>query len=186
MSETNQEASQAPDQQKRNPTMNTEDTRLVVPKKEIYTSYFGGLAALRASNIEPIAISRGLPKWFKGRKMQQLAPTYPMLKMSQADYDVSFAGILDRLDVESCWRAIPDKSALLCWEIPGERCHRRAVAEWLENHLQVTVTEFGFDRTQVPEYKNMPPKGTLSRKPANSKTKAERQKGRGQSFFGFM
>ncbi len=34
----------------------------------------------------------------------------------------------------------PD-AILLCWESPGEDCHRRLIAAWLESHLKIKVPE---------------------------------------------
>jgi len=34
------------------------------------------------------------------------------------------------------------KIAINCWEKPGEDCHRRLVAEWLEKHLSTKIPEF--------------------------------------------
>lgn len=37
------------------------------------------------------------------------------------------------------WRS--KKQVPVCWEAPGEFCHRRLVAAWLETALGVTVPE---------------------------------------------
>ena len=157
--------------------------KIIVPNKEIFTSNLSSQTLLRADKIEPIAVCRGVPNWFKGRSMKALAPTFAMLKMSYDEYDVYFNRILSGLDPEACWNAMPERAALLCWEAPHVRCHRRAVAEWLEKHLNVVVPEYGFERGEYPDYLNMAKhqkKGSAPRKP---KTKVDRDKRRGQSFL---
>lgn len=42
---------------------------------EIFTSYYGRTKQLRKAGIEPVAISRGVPKWYDGASYQALAPT---------------------------------------------------------------------------------------------------------------
>lgn len=39
--------------------------------------------------------------------------------------------------------------ALLCYEKPGEICHRRFIAEWLEKENSVTVPEFFIPSNQI-------------------------------------
>jgi hypothetical protein len=39
---------------------------------------------------------------------------------------------------------------MLCWEAPGEFCHRRLVAEWLEGELGIQVPEWKLEQPDVP------------------------------------
>jgi uncharacterized protein YeaO (DUF488 family) len=39
--------------------------------------------------------------------------------------------------------------ALLCYEKPGEICHRRFVAQWLENGISVSVPEYVIEDDQL-------------------------------------
>lgn len=66
------------------------------------------------------------------------------------------AEVLDRLDPQ---RVAADLAALcpplhepilLCWESPGEFCHRRLVAEWLERALGIVVPELDARCLQLP------------------------------------
>jgi hypothetical protein len=79
----------------------------------------------------------------------QLAPTWPMLKMSSEDYKVHFDKILDGLDPRKVLSELPDGAVLLCWERPFDCCHRRRVAEWLEEACGIEVTELGYQRSQI-------------------------------------
>jgi hypothetical protein len=109
---------------------------------------------------KPVSIARKSPWYFRGESFLELAPTEAMLEMPIADYVADFDAILARLDPRKVFEAIGDTSILLCWESPGVFCHRRAVAQWLEQSLDISVPEFGFDRESFPTYPVMALKGT--------------------------
>ena len=48
--------------------------------------------------------------------------------------------VLSNLDPAKVYADLSD-AILLCWERPGEDCHRRLVAEWIESSLGVKVPE---------------------------------------------
>jgi uncharacterized protein (DUF488 family) len=53
------------------------------------------------------------------------------------------AQVLDKLDPMQVIRDLGgDNFILLCWEAPGEFCHRRVVAAWLRKCTGVLVEEF--------------------------------------------
>jgi uncharacterized protein (DUF488 family) len=65
-----------------------------------------------------------------------------MLKMDEATYRAAYQEILDRLDPRKVfYDDLGEDAILLCWEKPGEFCHRRLVAEWIEAALGVKVPE---------------------------------------------
>ena len=98
----------------------------------IYTSYFGNMKELLRHNIEPVAISRGVPRGFTGRRILSLAPTWAMLKMSDAMYNREYEKILSENDREQIVKYLGNKDvALLCWEKDINDCHRKRVGEWL-------------------------------------------------------
>jgi len=65
-----------------------------------------------------------------------------MLKMTNGEYRAAYQEILDRLDPRKVYQELGEDAILLCWEKPGEFCHRRLVAEWLERELGVEVPEY--------------------------------------------
>jgi hypothetical protein len=79
-----------------------------------------------------------------------------MPDLAKADYDAHFAEILANLDPVEVYQTLGENAVLLCWEKPGDACHRRLVAEWLERHLGIEVPEFGFERLACPAYHKMP------------------------------
>jgi hypothetical protein len=107
----------------------------------MWTSCFSKVKTLPA-DVEPVGISRGIPAWYKGRRELRLAPSREMLKMSDADYDRHFAPMLAALDPREVYDALGPNAVLLCWERPGQACHRRTVAAWFQEYLGVVVPEW--------------------------------------------
>jgi hypothetical protein len=123
----------------------------------MFTSHFANIKNI-PSHLRPVAIAIGVPAWYKGERDLRLAPTRAMLKMTSTEYDKLFAKILDKVDPKQIADELGDNAVLLCWEKPGERCHRRWVAEFLEEALGVEVPELGFPRDGYPAYADMPSK----------------------------
>jgi hypothetical protein len=123
----------------------------------VFTSNFARLKQIPAG-LEPVAISQGVPRWFRGRRELRLAPSWAMLKMTAPEYDEHFAALLAKLDPEKLYHELGDRAVLLCWEAPGVRCHRHRVAEWFEEALGVKVPEVGLKRSQCLCYAELPPK----------------------------
>ena len=120
----------------------------------MFTSYFANAKTL-SPELVPVSIARGSPRWFTGKKELRLAPTRAMLKMLKAEYDAAFAEILAKLDPAEIHQALGENAVLLCWEKPGDACHRRLVAEWLEKALGVEIPEYGYARSACPGYDEM-------------------------------
>ncbi len=109
------------------------------------TSYFGNKAV--ANNLNAISIARYAPRWWgQGRRYIALAPSSDLLNRSKAglpwleyvkEYQRDVLGNLDPVKVH----ADLSDSILCCWEKPGEDCHRRLVAEWIEKHTGIKVPE---------------------------------------------
>lgn len=114
----------------------------------IYTSYFGNAKKLNENGIEIVSVSRGKPKWFLGRTLDCLAPTWNMLKMTDEEYDIEYNKILARNDAKKIVAFLGEKDvALCCWERDKEDCHRLKIAEWLKNN-GYEVKEFGEEEVQ--------------------------------------
>jgi len=91
-----------------------------------------------------IAISAGIPKWFRGPRDLRLSPHYWMLKIdNHEEYTRTYhEKILKRLNPKRLFYDIGKDSILLCWEAPGIFCHRRIVADWFYKHLGIEVPEW--------------------------------------------
>ena len=112
------------------------------------TSYFANLA--KVSN--PLSISRFSPSWYRGPELKELAPSAQLLRgyhrgnTDELGYEVEFEKQLSALDAKAIYAKIlsfGENVSLLCYEKPGDFCHRRLVAEWLERELEIEVPELG-------------------------------------------
>ena len=66
-------------------------------------------------------------------------------QIDEAQYEKQYRErVLSKLDPQKTYDALRDK-VLLCWEDPGLFCHRRIVAEWLQENLGVEVPEWKKD-----------------------------------------
>lgn len=109
----------------------------------IYTSYYANIDKLVKNGIEPVAISRSVPKNFAGLRLMSLAPTWQMLSMSDAEYDRHYEMILRKNNRDLIVKMFEGRDvALLCWEKDVNQCHRKRVAEWLREG-GYRVEEFG-------------------------------------------
>lgn len=127
---------------------------------KLYTSYFGQLRNLSKRGIIPVSVARYNPKFFKGYAMYEVAPYGPMLKMEEGEYRRAYASILRRNDANKIYQLIQrigkgSDVALLCYEKPGEFCHRRLLAEWLEKSLGIEVPEFVVEESKAPQAKQL-------------------------------
>lgn len=118
---------------------------------QLYTSYFGKKAQLERAGIVPICIALWKPRWYTGIHYLPVAPKAFMLKddnQTQQQYIERYQKyVLDTLRVENVVRDIECLSggrdaALLCYEKPGEFCHRHLLAQWIMEQSGVEVTEW--------------------------------------------
>ena len=58
--------------------------------------------------------------------------------------------VLAELDPKFIYKLF-ERNVLLCWEDPGEFCHRRLVAEWLEQNLGIEVPEWNIKDEKVEQ-----------------------------------
>lgn len=107
----------------------------------IYTSYFAKLNRL-PPNVIPISICGKAPVWYQGIQYKKLAPKYEFFmewkKNHDNDYYISCFNdqVLAKLDPDNVAAELYGLSgmkdvALICYEKPGDFCHRHLVASWL-------------------------------------------------------
>jgi hypothetical protein len=140
--------------------------------KTIYTSYYANVKKLSPEMV-PIGISQGNNRWFSGPYDKRLAPTWKMLKMSNEDYDREFFKILSRLNAKEIYDSLPDNAVLLCYEKFNDKCHRRAVAEWLEKELGIEVCEYGLKREESFPYEECGPENKGKKRMPEMEVKKE-------------
>ncbi len=94
---------------------------------------------------QAVAISLGVPRGWRGARCIVLAPPRPLIKiMDEATFIPLYrAQVLDKLDPPKIIQDLGgDNFIMLCWEAPGEFCHRRVVAAWMRKEMGVLVEEF--------------------------------------------
>lgn len=63
-------------------------------------------------------------------------------KITQAEYEKRYyQNILSKLNPQQIYDMF-SQNVLLCWEEPGQFCHRRLVAQWIEKALNIEVPEW--------------------------------------------
>lgn len=110
----------------------------------IMTSYYANKDLKHLTGkFKLMGISQSAPRWYRGESFKYLAPPWELVKLKDdARYTHIYRSeILAKLDA---WKvaAYLDNCVLLCWEKPGEFCHRRLVAEWLQAATGKKVPEF--------------------------------------------
>jgi len=105
--------------------------------------------ARSASHPDAVAISQGVPGWYKGRRYMPLAPPRWLLKAKDPElFDREYRKQLSSLDAKQVAEDLGPNAVLLCWESFNVRCHRRLVAEWLEEKCGIVVSELGHERSE--------------------------------------
>lgn len=110
----------------------------------IYTSYFAKLRNISPA-IVPISICGKPPAAYHGKQLKMLAPKWSFFKIWKETHDNDFyirhyhEEVLNKLDAKkmaAMLRSISnDKDVvLLCYEKPGDFCHRHLVAKWFREH----------------------------------------------------
>ena len=106
----------------------------------IFTSNFKTAGHLPQAH----AISLGVPRGWNGARCLVLAPPRPLIKIMDPETFIPLyrVQVLDRLDPYQIIRDLGgDNFVMLCFENPGDFCHRRVVAAWLRKHTGILVEE---------------------------------------------
>ena len=88
---------------------------------------------------------RGHPRWLLNAKDPEL-------------FDREYRKQLDSLDAKQVAEDLGPNAIILCWESFNVRCHRRLVAEWLEEKLGIVVPELEHERAESLPFNQQPSK----------------------------
>ena len=120
------------------------------------TSYFAGY-----KGINGVSIALFAPRGYKGREYKLLAPSKELLdwwrftgktgEEKETEYKKEYWGLIKHLDPKAVFEFLGDDAVLLCYEKPGDFCHRRLVAKWLEVKLGIMVPEIQGKRYTVDQ-----------------------------------
>ena len=114
--------------------------------KRIYTSNYDTCS----SHEHAVSISASSPEYFNGKHISSLAPTWDIIrayksgKITEEQYSKWYIDlILERhQNAQAVYNSIPHGTIMLCYEKPGEFCHRRVLAKWIEQELGHEVPEW--------------------------------------------
>lgn len=94
-----------------------------------------------------IAICLYPPTGWTGPSLNKLAPERKIFfdvkagRITQEEYKMLYRAQLEKLDAQEIYNVLKGY-VLLCWEKPGEFCHRRLVAQWIYDKLGIEVPEW--------------------------------------------
>lgn len=123
----------------------------------MYTGYFAKIKTYEKAGLISIAICGGIPNWYKGLWYKKLAPKWSFFNewkngtehKGDNDYYIQHFNneVLDKLSILQVIEDLQkiantkdtDKIILLCYEKPGDFCHRHLVADWLTKNGLKTI-----------------------------------------------
>ena len=109
-----------------------------------FTSYFANFGKIPIGVI-PVAICGKAPDWWRKLQYKKLAPSWSIWSEWKYDhhnndiYTARFNNeILANLDVNIVMRQLLELTegkpfCLMCYEKPGDFCHRHLVADWMKS-----------------------------------------------------
>jgi hypothetical protein len=86
------------------------------------------------------------------------AATMQAVGWSPELFDREYRKQLESLDARRVAEELGPNAILLCWESFNVRCHRRLVAEWLEEKLGIVVPELDHERAESLPFSEQPSK----------------------------
>ena len=127
--------------------------------------------AKSGSHPDAVAISQGVPRFYNGRRYMPLAPPRWLLKAKDPElFDREYRKQLEALDAKQVAGDLGPDAVLLCWESFNVRCHRRLVAEWLEEKLGIVVPEVDHERSESIPFSEQPSKWGSETRPEREPT----------------
>jgi len=102
---------------------------------KIYTGYFAKAKQYNEAGLVTISIAR-FNRYYSGASFKQLAPAAEIIHLPEDQYKPIYSKQLSLLSKEGVYNQIKQLSGgkdciLLCYEKPGDFCHRHMVASWL-------------------------------------------------------
>ena len=113
---------------------------------------------------DAVAISQGVPRFYQGKRYLPLAPPRWLLKTKDPElFDLEYRKQLGSLVAKQVAEDLGANAILLCWESFNVRCHRRLVAEWLEEKLGIVVPKLEHERAESLPFNQQPSKWDAQR-----------------------
>ena len=115
----------------------------------MYTGYYAKIKEYKEAGLIPVSIAGKAPDWYDGLEYKKLAPKWEFFNewkngshKGDNEYYISHfkKEVLDRLSVPLVISTLMgmtntiDNVILLCYEKPGDFCHRHLVADWINGY----------------------------------------------------
>lgn len=115
-------------------------------QKMIWTSSY----ARCGTHENALSISASCPPFYEGPVRLDLAPSWKMIGdyktgvIDEDEYSKQYIRLLQQryLTPKNIYWSLPHGTIMLCYEKAGDFCHRRVLASWLEEHLDVHIPEW--------------------------------------------
>lgn len=126
----------------------------------IYTSYFAKVKQLQESGFNNLVCVAGYaPKFFydipNARFYPDLAPRKDWFwewknnRLSNDWYVEKYSEtVLSKLNPENVVEDLGDNAVMICYEKPGDFCHRHIIADWLHKNTGIEVKEVSLINNQ--------------------------------------
>lgn len=125
----------------------------------LYTGYFAMTRHYKP--FVPVSIALKTPVFFTGRKYTKVSPTEEILRLYKGGYlnreqysSMYRRDVLSKLDPHKVARDLENLCGdapglvLLCYEKPGDLCHRHLLAEWLSQHMALEIEEYQVEKNE--------------------------------------
>lgn len=121
---------------------------------EIYTGQFSLAETYAENDLVVCSIARYDPPWFTGIKFKDLAPSKELLEryrkggLSFGLFAKEFLAYLETVDFQPILEAFDELTneyagiVLCCYENKTQFCHRHLVANYLNTHYALGITEY--------------------------------------------
>lgn len=115
----------------------------------MFTGYFGKVKSYpKNKGYKFVSIAR-FNKFWQGEEYKLLAPPAEIIKIEDEELytKLYYEMVLDKLNPQKVFNELGENAVLLCYEkwedIKNKKtfCHRRLVAKWLEDNLEIKVEE---------------------------------------------
>ena len=118
-----------------------------------YTGYYAKTKKYEEAGLIPVAISDITPSFYEGMCYREFAPRYEMFQrwkngeINNTDYTQEYKNYLNTLNKEEIREDLDSpyqtgNLIFLCYEKPGDFCHRHVLADWLEENFGYDVKEW--------------------------------------------
>ena len=125
-----------------------------------YTSYFAMTKKLLNAGFDNLVAISGYVPEFYSKQMEkdnrlkrclELAPKkdwwfdWKNGKISNDQFkELYYKTVLEKIDIENLLKKLGDNAVLICYEKPGDFCHRHLFAEYLKEKISLEVVEIKF------------------------------------------